>query len=182
QFWLESVAFLVHIVSGEGIQVDIHKIEVVQNWHRPISPTDIWSFLGLVGYYFNVLKLVKNSFQELKMRLTTTLVLTIPEGSQGFVIYCDVSRVGLDCVLIQNDKVIAYASRQLKIYEKNYLTHDLELVVVVFALKIWCHYLYGVHVDVLTNHKSLQYIFSQKDLFVVSIIKGAFKILPKHKS
>ncbi|WMV30317.1 hypothetical protein MTR67_023702, partial [Solanum verrucosum] len=73
-------------------------------------------------------------------------------------------RVGLGCVLMQNDKVIAYASRKLQIHEKNYLTHDLELAVVVFALKIWRHYLYGVHVDVFTDHKSLQYVFSQKEM------------------
>ena len=76
--------------------------------------------------------------------------------------YCDASRVGLGCVLLQDGKVIAYASRHLKIHEKNYPTHDLELVVVVFALKLWRHYLYGVHVDVFTDHKSLQYVFTQR--------------------
>ncbi len=78
--------------------------------------------------------------------------------------YCDASRVGLGCVLMQNGKVIAYASRQLKIHEKNYPTHDLEVAVVVFAFKIWQHYVYGVHVDVFTDHKILQYVFSQKEL------------------
>ncbi|WMV34231.1 hypothetical protein MTR67_027616, partial [Solanum verrucosum] len=72
------------------------------------------------------------------------------------------SRLG--CVLMQNDKVIVYASRQLKVHEKNYQTHDLELAVVVFSLKIWRHYIYGVHVDVLTDHKSLQYVFTKKEL------------------
>ncbi|WMV41853.1 hypothetical protein MTR67_035238 [Solanum verrucosum] len=99
-------------------------------------------------------------FVELKTTLTTTLVLTLPEGSDGYVIYCDASRVGLGCVLIQRGKVITYASRQLKVHEKNYLTHDLKLAAVVFALKIWRHYLYGVHVDVFTDHKSLQYVFT----------------------
>ncbi|KAH0781706.1 hypothetical protein KY290_001304 [Solanum tuberosum] len=122
EFWLESVAFLGHIVFGDGIRVDTQKIEVVQNWPRPTSPTDIRSFLGLAGYY--------RSFQELKTRLTTALVLTLPE---------------------------AYASRQLKGHERNYPTHDLELATLVFALIIWRHYLYGVHVDVFTDHKSLQY-------------------------
>ncbi|WMV37790.1 hypothetical protein MTR67_031175 [Solanum verrucosum] len=106
----------------------------------------------------------EKSFQELKDRLTSTLVLTLPGGSDGFVVYFDASRVGLGCVLMQHGKVIAYASRQLKIYEKNYPTHDLEFVAVVFALKIWRHYLYGVHVDIFIDHKSLQYLFSQKDL------------------
>ena len=78
--------------------------------------------------------------------------------------YCDASRIGLGCVLMQHGKVIAYASRQLRPHEKNYPTHDVELAAVIFALKIWRHYLYGVHVDIYTDHKSLQYIFSQKDL------------------
>ncbi|WMV41027.1 hypothetical protein MTR67_034412 [Solanum verrucosum] len=91
-------------------------------------------------------------------------VLTLQEGTQGFVVYGDASRIGLGCVLMQNSKLIAYASRQHKIHEKNYPTHDLELVVVVFAMKIWRHYLCTVHVDVFTNHKSLEYVFSQKEL------------------
>ena len=104
------------------------------------------------------------SFEELKTRLTTTPVFTLPEGSDGYVIYCDASRVGLGCVLMQRDKVIEYASRHLKVHDKNYLTHDLELASVVFSLKIWRHYLYGVHVDVLTDYKSHQYVFTQKEL------------------
>ena len=78
--------------------------------------------------------------------------------------YYDASRVCLGCVLMHKDKVIAYASRQLKVHEKNYPNHDLELIVVVFTLKIWHHYLYGVHMDIFTNHKSLQYVFTQKEL------------------
>ena len=104
------------------------------------------------------------SFAELKTRLTRTSVLTLPEGSDGYVIYCDASRVVLGCVLMQRDKVISYASRNLKVYEKNYPTHDLEFAAVVFEHKIWRHYLYGVHVDVSTNHKRLQYVFTQKEL------------------
>ena len=102
----------------------------------------------------------EKSFAELKTRLATTLVLTLPEGSDCYVIYCDASRVGLDCVLMQRDKVIAYASRQLKMHEKNYPTHDLELTAVVFELRIWRQYLYRVHVDVFTDRKSLQYMFT----------------------
>ena len=100
----------------------------------------------------------------MKTRLTTTLVLTLPEGSDGYVIYWDASRVGLGCVLMQRDKVITYASRKLKVHEKNYPTHYLEFAAVVFALKIWSHYLYGVHVDVFTDHKRLQYLCTQKEL------------------
>ncbi|KAH0711565.1 hypothetical protein KY289_007524 [Solanum tuberosum] len=187
EFWLKSVAFQGHIVSGDGIKVDTRKIEAVQNWPRPTSPTEIRSFLGLAGYYrrfvegfstiaspltkltqktvkFQWSEACEKNFQELKKRLITAPVLTLPEGTQGFVVYCDASRVGLGCVLMQNGKVIAYASRQLKVHEKNYPTHDLELAAVVFALKIWRHYLYGVHVDVFTDHKSLQYVFTQKEL------------------
>jgi len=100
----------------------------------------------------------------LKKRLTSAPILVIPSGSEGFVIYSDASGLGLGAVLMQHGKVIAYASRQLKDYEKNYPTHDLELAVVVFALKIWRHYLYGVHCDIYTDHKSLKYIFTQKEL------------------
>ena len=102
----------------------------------------------------------EKSFIEFKTRLTTTTVLTLPEGSDGYVIYCDASRVGLGCVLMQRDKVISYASIKIKVHEKNYPTYDLELAAVVFTVKIWSHYLYGVHVDVFTDHKSLQYAFT----------------------
>ena len=84
--------------------------------------------------------------------------MVLLEGTQGYVVYFDASGVGLGCVLMQHGKVIAYGSRQLRPHEKNYSTHDLELAAVVFALKIWRHYLYGVHVDIYTYHKSLQYI------------------------
>ncbi|KAH0712645.1 hypothetical protein KY289_008604 [Solanum tuberosum] len=185
EFLLESVAFLSHIVSGEGIKVDTQKIEAVQNWPRPTSPTYIKSFLGLVVYYrrfiegllsisspltkltqktekFQWSEVYEKNFQELKKKVNYFPVLTLPEGTQGFIVYYDASRVGLGCVLMQNGKVVAYTSGQLKVHEKNYPTHDLELAVVVFALKIWRHYLYGVHVDVFTDHKSLPYVFTQK--------------------
>ncbi|WMV50978.1 hypothetical protein MTR67_044363 [Solanum verrucosum] len=102
-----------------------------------------------------VMQTLKDRFEELKTRLTRTPVLTLSEGSNGYVIYCDSSRVGLRCVLMQRGKVIAYAFTQLKVHEKNYPTHDIELAAVVFALKIWRHYFYGVHVDVFIDHKSL---------------------------
>ena len=150
-------------------------------------PTEVRSFLGLAGYYrrfvegfssitapltkltqkaakFQWTDACERSFQELKNRLTSAPVLTLPEGSEGFVIYCDASGVGLGCVLMQHGKVVAYASRQLRKHEKNYPTHDWELASVIHALKIWRHYLYGVHVDIYTDHKSLQYIFKQKEL------------------
>lgn len=106
----------------------------------------------------------EESFQELKRRLTNAPVLTLPRMGMNFTVYCDASKTGLGCVLMQNQKVIAYASRQLRPHEVNYPTHDLELVAVVFALKIWRHYLYGAKCELYTDHKSLKYIFTQKDL------------------
>ncbi|WMV51153.1 hypothetical protein MTR67_044538, partial [Solanum verrucosum] len=187
EFWLKEVAFLGHVVSGDGIKVDPKKTDVIRNWPRPLTPSDIRSFLGLAGYYRRFVngfssiaspmtKLTQKKtkfewtgeceriFQTLKDKLVSAPILSLPDGLEGFVVYCDASRVGLGCVLMQNGKVIAYASRQLKVHEKNYPTHDLELAAVVFALKIWRHYFYGVHVDVFTDHKSLQYVFTQKDL------------------
>ncbi|GKB08911.1 putative reverse transcriptase domain-containing protein [Tanacetum coccineum] len=103
-------------------------------------------------------------FQLLKQKLCSAPILALPEGSEDFIAYCDASIKGLGVVLMQRDKVIAYASRQLKIHEKNYTTRDLELGAVVFALKIWRHYLYGTKCTVFTDLKSLQHILNQKEL------------------
>nr|GEX00346.1 retrotransposon protein, putative, Ty3-gypsy subclass [Tanacetum cinerariifolium] len=104
------------------------------------------------------------AFQTLKDKLCNAPVLALLEGPEDFVVYCDASGIGLGCVLMQRGKVIAYASRQLKIHENNYTTHDLELGAVVFALKIWRNYLYGIKSVIYMDHKSLQHIFSQKEL------------------
>ena len=96
--------------------------------------------------------------------MITAPVLSLPTDDEKFVVYCVASRQGLGCVLMQAGKVIAYASRQLKEYEQRYPTHDLELAAVVFALKIWRHYLYGERCEIYTDHKSLEYFFTQKDL------------------
>nr|GEV80221.1 retrotransposon protein, putative, Ty3-gypsy subclass [Tanacetum cinerariifolium] len=144
EFWLSSVAFLGHIVSAEGITMDPAKVEAITKWPRPTSVTEER----------------EKSFEELKQRLVSAPVLTLPSGSDRFQIYSDASKKGLGCVLMQHGKVIAYASRQVKPYEVNYHTHDLELAAVVFALKIWRHYLYGELCDVFTDHKSLKYIFT----------------------
>jgi len=106
----------------------------------------------------------EESFMELKYRLTSAPVLVIPDVSKPFEVYCDASHQGLGCVLMQERKVVAYASRQLKVHEKNYPTHDLELAAMVFALKIWRHYLYGAQFSVFSDHKSLKYLFDQKKL------------------
>ncbi|GJU13153.1 putative reverse transcriptase domain-containing protein [Tanacetum coccineum] len=104
------------------------------------------------------------AFQLLKQKLCSAPILALPEGNEDFTAYCDASKNGLGAVLMRREKVIAYASRQLKIHEKNYTTHDLELRAVVFALKIWRHYLYGTKCTVFTDHKSLQHILNQKEL------------------
>nr|GEV17838.1 putative reverse transcriptase domain-containing protein [Tanacetum cinerariifolium] len=106
----------------------------------------------------------EEAFQTLNENLCNAPILSLPNGVEDFVIYCDASNQGLGCVLMQRDKVIAYASRQLEIHEKNYMTHELELGTVVFALKVWRHYLYGTKSVIYTDHKSLQYIFDQKEL------------------
>nr|GEX70083.1 reverse transcriptase domain-containing protein [Tanacetum cinerariifolium] len=106
----------------------------------------------------------ETAIQTLKQKLCSALILALPKGSENFVVYYNASRKGLGAVLIQKERVIAYVSRQLKIYEKNYTTHDLELGAVVFALKMWRHYLYGTKCVVFTDHKSLQHILDQKEL------------------
>ncbi|GKD52425.1 putative reverse transcriptase domain-containing protein [Tanacetum coccineum] len=111
------------------------------------------------------------AFQLLKQKLCSAPILALPEGSENFVVYCDASHKGLGAVLMQREKVIAYASRQLKVHEKNYTTHDLELGAVVFALKMWRHYLYGTKCVVFTDHKSLQHILYQKELNMSDDIK-----------
>ncbi|GJS62792.1 putative nucleotidyltransferase, ribonuclease H [Tanacetum coccineum] len=187
EFWLQEVQFLGHVVNRDGIHVDPSKVESVKNWKTPESSTEIRSFLGLAGYYRrfieNFSKIAKpltlltqknktyvwgdkqdEAFQILKEKLCNAPVLALPDGPDDFVVYCDASKQGFGCVLMQRGKVIAYASRQLKKHEKNYTTHDLELGAVVFALKIWRHYLYGTKSVIYTDHQSLQYIFDQKDL------------------
>ena len=187
EFWLNQVSFLGHIISGEGIAVDPQKIEAVANWERPRSVSEIRSFLGLAGYYrrfvegFSVIAApmtrltrkevhfvwddaCEESFQELKRRLTSAPVLVLPEPDGEYVVCCDASKLGLGCVLMQNGRVISYASRQLKKHEENYPTHDLELAAVVHALKIWRHYLYGVTCRVFSDNSSLKYLFSKKEL------------------
>ncbi|KAD3640566.1 hypothetical protein E3N88_29789 [Mikania micrantha] len=190
-----EVQFLGHVINSDGIHVDPAKIEAIKNWDVPTTPTEIRSFLGLAGYYrmfisnfskidLPLTKLTQKSvpfvwtqkqeeaFQTLKQRLCNAPILPIPEGNDDFVVYCDASHQGLGCVLMKRDKVIAYASRQLKIHEKNYTTHDLELGAVVFALKIWRHYLYGTKCTIFTDHKSLQHIFDQKELNMRQRPKG----------
>ncbi|GKB49150.1 putative reverse transcriptase domain-containing protein [Tanacetum coccineum] len=187
EFWINTVKFLGHVIDSSGIHVDPAKVEAVKNWASPTTPSEIRQFLGLAGYYrrfiegfskiakpmteltqknqkFNWGEEQETAFQLLKQKLCAAPILALPEGSDDFVVYCDASIKGLGAVLMQRMKVIAYASRQLKVHEKNYTTHDLELGAVVFALKIWRHYLYGTKCVVFTDHKSLQHILNKKEL------------------
>ncbi|GJR07437.1 putative reverse transcriptase domain-containing protein [Tanacetum coccineum] len=184
---IPKVQFLRHVIDSRGIHVDPAKIESIKDWASPKIPKEIRQFLGLAGYYRRFIegfsKIAKsmtkltqkgikfdwgekeeNAFQLIKQKLCSVPILALPEGSEDFVVYCDTSHKGLGAVLMQRERVIAYASRQLKVYKKNYTTHDLELGSVVFALKIWRHYLYGTRCTVFTDHKSLQHILDQKEL------------------
>ncbi|GJX89641.1 putative reverse transcriptase domain-containing protein [Tanacetum coccineum] len=150
-----------------------------------LAPTEVRQFLGLAGYYrrfiegFSLIakpltKLTQKNkkyewgeeeaFQMLKQKLCSVPILALPDRTKDFVVYCDASLKGFGAVLMQREKVIAYASRQLKTHEGNYTTHDLELGAVVFALRLWRHYLYDTKCNVYTDHKSLQYILDQKEL------------------
>ncbi|GFZ10841.1 hypothetical protein Acr_22g0002390 [Actinidia rufa] len=171
-----------YITSVDRVSVDPHKVEAIVNWPRPTNVTKVKSFMGLVGYYRRFVKdfskiatpLIQltgknvpfewndkreKTFQILKNQLASIPILALPSGTDGFTIYSDASCRWLGCILMQHGKVIAYASRQLRPHEKKYLTHDPEIAAVVFALKIWCHYLYGVTCKIFTDHKSLKYLF-----------------------
>ncbi|KAK8671534.1 hypothetical protein V6N13_038128 [Hibiscus sabdariffa] len=145
EFWLSEVTFLGHVVSADGVRVDPQKISAILDWKQPKNVPEV-------------------SFEKLKSVLTQAPVLVQPESGRDFVVYSDASHTGLGCVLMQDGRVVAYASRQLKTHERNYPTHDLELAAVVFALKIWRHYLYGEKCHIYTDHKSLKYLLSQKEL------------------
>ena len=163
--------------------MDPAKVEAVINWKQPTMVTEVRSFLGLAGYHrrfiegfskivrtmteltkkdkkFEWIEACEKSFQELKKRLTSALVLTLSDIHKDFVVFCDASRQGPGCLLMQEGRVVVYASRQLKVHEKNYPTHDLELAVVVHTLKIWRHYLIGNKCEIYTDHKCLKYIFT----------------------
>nr|GEU87434.1 putative reverse transcriptase domain-containing protein [Tanacetum cinerariifolium] len=186
-FWLESIQFLGHVINSEGVHVDPAKIAAIKNWATPTTPTEVRQFLGLAGYHrrfiegFSLISTpltkltqknkkfewemkAQEAFQKLKQKLCCAPMLALPKGSYDFVVYCDASLRGFGAVLMQQEKVIAYTFRQLRTHEENYMTHDLELGAVVFALRLWRHYLYGTKCMIYTDHKSLQYILDQKEL------------------
>ena len=174
-------------MSASGVSINPEKVKAVMNWERPKSVFEIRSFLGLAGYYRRFIKdfsriaapmtrltrkevkfgwddQCEEAFKELKRRLTSAPILIVLDRGQGYTVYCDASRARLGCVLMQSGRVVAYGSRQLNNHEQNYPTHDMELAAVVFALKILHHYLYGEEFEVYSDHKSMKYIFTQRDL------------------
>ena len=183
EFWLKKVPFLDHVLLEDGISVDPSKVQEVMDWKAPTSVHEVRSFLGLAGYYHRfILDFSKISkpmtrllqkdekfvwtpeceaaFHTLWTLLTIALVLAQSDIEKPFDVFCDALGTGLGCVLMQEGRVIAYASCQLRKHEFNYPTHDLELAAVVHALKIWRHYLLGNVCHIYTDLKSLKYIFT----------------------
>ncbi|GJS67115.1 putative reverse transcriptase domain-containing protein [Tanacetum coccineum] len=186
-FWIHIVQFLGYLIDSQGLHVDPAKIEavkmVISYYTHKKYVNSLGSAVIFEFYHRFSWKIAKSlteltqknkkyiwgedqesAFQLLKQKLCEAPILALPEGNDDFVVYCDASHQGLGAVLMQREKVIAYASQQLKPNEENYTTHDLELGAVVFALKIWRHYLYGTKCTVFTDHKSLQHILDQKEL------------------
>ncbi|GKA49439.1 putative reverse transcriptase domain-containing protein [Tanacetum coccineum] len=149
-FWLSKVQFLSHVIDSEGVHVDLAKIKPMTKLTQKSMKFD-WG------------EKQEGAFQLLKQKLCSAPILALLEGSENFVVYCNALHKGLG-VFMQRDKVTTYASRQLKVHEKNCTTHDLELGAVVFTLKMWRHHLYGTKCVVFTDHKSLQHILDQKEL------------------
>jgi hypothetical protein len=187
EFWISKVLFLGHIINRDGLALNPKKVAAILDWKAPRDVRGIKSFIGMVGYYrcfiegfskiarpmktllakkaeFKWTLACQESFETLKEKLTTSPVLILPDVHKPFLVYCDASHTSLGCVLMQEGRVVAYSSRKLKIHEKNYTTHDLELAAVVHALKTWTHYLYGKKCDIYMDHKSLKYIFTQLEL------------------
>jgi hypothetical protein len=181
---LKKVPFLGHILSENGVSVDPSKVQEVMDWKTPTIVLEVRSFLGLTGYYRRFIpdfsKIAKpmtsllqkdhmfvwteeceTAFHTLRL-LTTAPVLAQSDIEKPFDVFCDASKIGLGCVLMQEGRVIAYASHQLRKHAINYPTHDLELAAVVHALKIWRHYLLGNVCNIFTDHKSLKYIFTNQ--------------------
>ncbi|XP_020208256.1 uncharacterized protein LOC109793202 [Cajanus cajan] len=153
--FIDDILFLGHVISAQGIAVDPSKVEAVLSWECPKSVTEVRGFVGL------------------------------DDPDKSFEVYCDASHQGLGCVLTQDRQVVGYASRQLKTHERNYPTHDLELVAVVFALKIWRHYLYGAKFDVFSDHKSKENVvadaLSRKSLHMSYMMIKEMELVEKFR-
>nr|GEV41056.1 putative reverse transcriptase domain-containing protein [Tanacetum cinerariifolium] len=159
EFWIPKVQFFGHMIDSQGLagyyRIFIEGFSKIAKSMTKLTHKEVKFDWG---------NKEEAAFQLIKQKLCSAPILALPEGNKDFVVYYDASDKGLGIVLMQREKVIAYASRQLKIYEENYTTHDLELGSVVFALKIWRRYLYGTKCIVFTDHKILQHILDQKEL------------------
>ncbi|GKC48424.1 putative reverse transcriptase domain-containing protein, partial [Tanacetum coccineum] len=144
----------------DGVHVDPAKIKAIKSWAAPTTPAE----LAQKNKKYEWGEEEEEAFLTLNQKLYSAPILALPEGTEDFMVYCDASLKGYGAMLMKREKVIAYASRKLKVHEENYTTHDLELGAVVFALRLWRHYLYGTKCMVFTDHKSLQSILNQKEL------------------
>jgi hypothetical protein len=186
-FFQKKIHYLGHIISGEGIFVDPYKVKAIMEWPMPKNAHKVRSFMGLVDYYYRFVegfsKIAKpittlqrkgvryewtkecdSAFIKLKRLLTSASILRVSDMEKDFTVYMDASKQGLGAVLMQDGGVISYASRKLKKYEELYATHDLELVAVMLAMKLWRHYLVGRKFELKIDHQSLKHLFTQRDL------------------
>jgi hypothetical protein len=186
-FYQKQIHYLGHIVSEEGIAVDPEKIEAIKSWPTPTNISEVRSFMGLAGYYrrfivgfskiahpitslqnkgvkFEWSAKCEENFQCLKDLLTSAPILKVVDLDEDFVVCTDACKEGLGGVLMQNGHVICYESKKLKEHEINYATHDLELVAIVHALRMWRHYLMGIKFELRTDHSGLKYLFEQPTL------------------
>jgi hypothetical protein len=186
-FFQKEIHYLGHIISGEGISVDPEKVRAIMEWPVPKNAHEVRSFMGLAGYYQSFVegfsKIAKpiitfqckgvryewteecdSAFIELKRLLTSALILGVSDMEKDFTVCTDASKQGLGTVLMQDGGVIAYASRKLKKHKELYVTHDLELAVVMLALKLWRHHLVGRNFELKTDHQILKHLFTQRDL------------------
>jgi hypothetical protein len=186
-FYQSKIHYLGHVISNEGIAMDPTKVEAIMEWHVPTNVTEVRSFMGLAGYYRQfiegfskvanpITELQKKNrkfvwtekcaeaFWRLKELLTKTPILKVSDMDVDFLVCTDTSKEGLGGVLMQYGQVIAYISRKLRRHEENYEMHDLELLAIIYALKVWRHYLVGKKIELKTNHCGIQHIFTQSDL------------------
>ncbi|GJS45269.1 putative reverse transcriptase domain-containing protein [Tanacetum coccineum] len=184
-FWLDSVQFLDHVIDNKGVHFDPAKIEAIKNWAAPTTPMEPLTKLTQKHKKYEWGKEEEEAFQTQKQKLCSAPILALPKGTEDFVVYCDVSRKGNEAVLMQQEKVIAYASRQLKVHEENYTTHDLELGAVVFALR-WIELLSDYDCEIRYHPRKVNVVadaLSQKErnrpLHVRALMMTVHNDLPK---
>jgi hypothetical protein len=186
-FYQKKIHYLGHIISEQGIAIDAENIEAIRGWPTPRNVSDVRYFMGLVSYYrrfivgfskiahpitslkkkgtkFEWALKCENNFNPLKELLTSAPVLKIVDPNEGFLVCTNTCKEGLGEVLTQNGHVIGYETRNLKEHEKNYATHDLELVAIVHALRMWRHYLMGKKFELRTDHIGMKFVFEQPTL------------------